>query len=127
MNKSSRKQHAYFKKFLVSHSLCHSRCLNDNPMDNVKSWVQNQPEGKALFTVSIYTAALASAANTCAFMCAMRPSMELFEMEMKLPSSMCLNITCRGFGVDNYAAGCVMFMHLCMCKRERHLLKQILR
>ena len=47
-------------------------------------------------------------------------------MEMTLPSSMCLNITCRGFGVDNYAAGCAMFMHLCMRMQEHCSLKQIL-
>ncbi len=54
-----------------------------------------------------------------------RGSMQLFEMEMTLPSRMCLSITCRGFGVDNYAAGCVMFMHLHMSLQEHCLLRQI--
>lgn len=85
MNKSSRKQHAYFKKFLAGHSLCHSCCLNDNLMDNVKSWVQNQPEGKALFTISIHSAAPASTANTCAFMCTCAPVWSFLKWKWSCP------------------------------------------
>lgn len=47
-------------------------------------------------------------------------------MEMTLPFTMFHNITCKGFGADNYAARCVMFMHLCMCMQEHCARKQIL-
>lgn len=58
-----------------------------------------------------------------------RPRMQLFEMEMTLPSGTRLGITCRGFGVDNYAAGRLCGC-LCTCGRGSEAaaaaLKQIL-
>lgn len=32
-----------------------------------------------------------------------------------LQCTVCVDITCSGFGGDNYTMGCLMFMNLCMC------------
>lgn len=104
MNKSCHKQCAYFKKFLQSQSACPSTRWNDDPMDNVHSWACIT---QAFDSIDFYSNWKITAAYICiqVHTC---PSMRLFEMEMTLPFTMCITVTCGECGADNYATGCIM-------------------
>lgn len=120
MNKSSCKQHAYFKKFTgVSHSLCHSSCLDNDLNDIVHSRLY---KNRALFRFTMQHCTDIHS-NTCRFV-----HVSQYEAIWNgndaglqyMPHS-----TCKGFGVGNYATGCLMFMLPNMCTNEASSWTQI--